>query len=521
MQLAAAWRWMQVRQRMLAYGVGCGFIAAWTLLRFLTQRSIFDLVSQQVIVRQWLHGALSPAHMGQTAYLPKMALYALMESLPGSPRLKLILITVIINLATFVLLGLVLEKLLGLFRVRASGAFYGSLVLLSMIAGSVFWIEFANSRNLEVVGGMFWLYLGLRFLQKPSWRQGLRMAAFGSLLFFDDPLQLYMIALPLVVYICILAAMRQERVTSIVKIIVISGVAWSGAQVLFTLSSHWLQVSFHDTGGVNTPALSLDWLLQSGKGSLQSLVSLLAGAADAGRVREAANLLLLVSGAVAWGYAAARHLVARRLILLLACVATTDLLVYVASGQAVQGGTTARYLIMIAPVVIVAGGAVRWPHRMRGYMSALIILVIGLNALALGAVLLRSAHAGFRADRHLASVQRYVRSHPGAHVYASIDTAMPVLYFYALPANRSLPVGCLADKLVRTHFSMDAAFIQNTRQPNAAVAIILDGDAITNQPNVCTQNDIANQFGQPLTTWHTDDGSSVLLYRQASIHLAD
>jgi hypothetical protein len=251
----------------------------------------------------------------------------------------------------------------------------------------------------------------------------------------------------------------------------------------------------------------LDWLLQSGKGSLQSLVSLLAGAADAGRVREAANLLLLVSGAVAWGYAAARHLVARRLILLLACVATTDLLVYVASGQAVQGGTTARYLIMIAPVVIVAGGAVRWPHRMRGYMSALIILVIGLNALALGAVLLRSAHAGFRADRHLASVQRYVRSHPGAHVYASIDTAMPV--------------GCLADKLVRTHFSMDAAFIQNTRQPNAAVAIILDGDAITNQPNVCTQNDIANQFGQPLTTWHTDDGSSVLLYRQASIHLAD
>src|SRR6185369_6875611 len=95
------------RRRLVVYTVGAGVVAIWTWLRFFTQRTVFDLVSQQVIVQQWLHGTLSPVHMGQTAYVPKMLLlYIPLDALPGSPRLKLLMLTVLINIATFVLLGL-------------------------------------------------------------------------------------------------------------------------------------------------------------------------------------------------------------------------------------------------------------------------------------------------------------------------------------------------------------------------------------------------------------------------------
>jgi hypothetical protein len=521
MQLAAVWQWVRARQRPLAYGVGSGFVAIWTLVRFFTQRSIFDLVSQQVVVQQWLHGTISPAHMGQTAYLPKMVLYAVADLLPGSPRLKLILITLAINLATFMLLGLVLERLLRMFRIRAGAAFYGALVLLGMIAGSVFWIGFANSRNLEVVGGVFWLYLGLRLLQTPTWQRRLGMLAFGSLLFFDDPLQAYMSALPLLLYAGILAVTRRGRALNAVTLLAVSGSAWVGAQVLFALSEHWLQVSFRDTGGVGAPAVSMDWLWHSATGSVHALIGLLAGAADGGKLRELVNLTVLAAGAAAFVYTAMRRLVPGRLLVLLGCVAVTDLLVYVASGQAVQGAATARYLIMLAPLIVVALAVVRWPGRLRQGVAGLALFAVAINAVVLGSTLLRHWDTTFPADRHLTSVQRYARSHPNVHSYASIDTAMPVLYFSASPAGSSLPVGCLAGKLVRTHFSMDTAFAANAAHPTATVAVILDGNDIANNPNLCTQGDIVAQFGQPLAVQHTDDGSSVLMYRQASIHLGN
>jgi hypothetical protein len=521
MQLTVVWQWLRAQRRGLAYGVGSGFVAVWTLLRFFTQRSVFDLVSQQVIVRQWLRGAISPAHMGQTAYLPKMALYALIDPLPGAPRLKLILITLAINLATFILLGLVLEKLLHLFRVRVSGAFYGALVLLSMIAGSVFWISFANSRNLEVVGGVFWLYLGLRFLQMPTWRRGLGMAAFGSLLFFDDPLQLYMSALPLLAYVGILVVAQRERVVNAVKLLAVSGLAWGGAQVLFTVCTHWLQVSFHDTGRVGAPTISPHWLLQSATGTIHALVGLLAGASDAGRVREAINLVLILAGFAAFCYAALRWLVPRRLVILLGCIFAVDLLVYIASGQGAQGAATARYLVMLAPLVVVALAATDRPGRLRPWAIGLLVLGVGINAGTLGDTLLRHWNGTFPADQHVASVQRYIREHPNTHAYASIDTAMPLLYFYAAPAESSLPVGCLAGKLVRTHFSMDTAFAHSAERPEATAAVILDRNTIANYPNVCTQDDIIGQLGQPLAVQHTDDGSSVLLYQQADIRLGN
>ena len=514
--------WLRARQHLLLYTIGSLLVAIWTLLRFFTQRTIFDLVSQQVIVHQWLHGGMSVAHMGQSAYVPKMLLlYVPVDLLPGSPRLKLILLTLAINIATFIVLGIVLERILQEFGVRISGMFYAALLWLSAIAGSVFWVEFANSRNLEVAGGLVWVYVALRFMRRPGWWHAIGLAALGGLVFFSDPLQLYMTAVPLLAYATVLAITKQVAWKVVARLFGVTLGGYIVAQLLFTAAGHWLQASFHDTGNVSTLQVSAAWARQSLSGTIKAFVSLFAGAADAGRLRELANLCLALLGAGALAYTWRHGGMPKRLGIWLACMVGIDVAVYIASGQAAQGAATNRYLIMLAPVAVMACGTLRIPRHLRPYVTGLAILVLSVNALTLGVSLLQSWNTRFPQDAHLESAYRYVSEHPTLHAYSSTDTGMPMLYFHSLPAVRDLPLGCLGGRLVRTHYSMDKDFAQDARTPTATAAIVFDGVSIANKPNVCTIASVTAQFGTPLAVDHTDDGSVVLLYTQYALRLSD
>jgi hypothetical protein len=508
------------RPRVVTYAVGVSVISVWTLLRFFTKRTIFDLVSQQVIVQQWLHGHISPAHMGQTAYVPKMLLlYAPLDILLGSPRLKLILLTLAINAATFILLGLIAERILREYHVRVGWTFYAALVWLSVIAGSVFWIQFTNSRNLEIVGGVLLLYLGLRYLRQPSRRSSILVAAFGSLLFFSDPLQVYMTALALVVYAGSLALLKREKTQHAIMLAGLLVVAYAGSKLLFVATGHWLQLSFTDTGTVIAPQLSAHWLLQNTVGSVKAIVSLLIGANDAGRLREVGNLGLLVLGLAAITYGTVRKFISYRLLLLVGSICATDVLVYVASGQAIQGATTSRYLIMTVPALLLAGSAIRLPKFTHTPALVIVGAILLFNIVMLTATLGKHWNTSFPKDAHIASVYRYIQKNPGLHVYASTDTAMALLYLKGLPATTSLPVGCLGSELVRTHFSMDQDFAQAAVSSKDTTAIIFDGTTIANTPNVCTVPAIDSQFGTPQVIDHTDDGSIVLRYTRSALRL--
>jgi len=511
--------WARARQRVIAYTAGILLVCLWTLLRFFTKRTIFDLVSQQVIVQQWLHGQVSVAHMGQTAYIPKMLLlYAPMEILPGSPRLKLTLLTLAINIATFVFIGLIAERILREFHVRIGWVFYASLVWLGAVAGSVFWIEFANSRNLEVAGGLLLLYLGIRFIRRPNAHLEWGVATLGSLLFFSDPLQVYMTAIPLVLYAGTLAVAKRCRKHTVAVLCGLLLFGFVVSKVLFALTGHWLHLSFTDTGNAAAPHLSTAWLAQSASGTVKSAVSLLAGANDAGRAREAANVGLLLLGVVGVFYGAVRRQISRRLLLLVGCVWIVDTLVYMASGQAVHGAATSRYLIMTVPALLLAFGSVRLPKIAIRPAMVTASVVVALNLTALAIALTAHWSTSFPADAHIASAYRYILNHPNTRVYASTDTAMPAQYLYRLPAERALPVGCLNGALVQTHFSMDGAFAHNATEPNTSAAIVLDESAITNTPNVCSVASIEARLGQPQSVDYTDDGSAVMYYPQSAMH---
>ena len=520
MRLSTFGGWLRAHQRIAAYTLVCAVVSLWTLLRFFTRPTIFDLVSQQVIVHQWLHGGMSAAHMGQTAYVPKMLLlYAPLDLVPGSPRLKLVLLTLAIDVATFVLIGLLAERLLRAYKVPVGGVFYTAFVWFATVAGSVLWIQFANSRNLEVAGGLLLLYLGVRFLERPGKRLAALVTLFGGLLFFDDPLQVYMTALPFAVYAGILAGTKREPARTVLAVCGALLTALGLSKALFALAGHWLHLTFTDTGGLNSPAVSAVWLAHSASGAARASVSLLAGADDADRLREAANLGLLLLGAGGVAYGIARRFIPRRLLLLAGCIWAVDMLVYIASGQAAPGGVTARYLIMTAPALLLLLGAVRLPKNSIAPAATLAGSVLTVNVTTLGAALAMHGNLSFPQDAHLASVQRFVQQNPDMHVYASTDSAMPVQYLYTLPAAKLLPVACLNGTLVRTHFSMDKEFAAHAADQGALAALVFDGDAVTNAPNICTASTITQQLGAPQRTGWTDDGSTVLYYPQRTIRL--
>lgn len=463
---------------------------------------------------------MSFAHMGQTAYVPKMLLlYVPLDLLPGSPRLKLILITLAINIATFILLGMVLERILREFGVRIGGAFYAGLLWLSTIAGSAFWIEFANSRNLEVVGGLFWIYLGLRYLRYATRRRALALVAVGGLVFFSDPLQLYMSAVPLLVYALAMAVTKHVGRKTTAQLLGITVAGYLVARLLFVLAGHGLRLSFSDTGNVSTPPLSLVWIEHSVQGAAKAFLSLFAGAADAGRGRELTNLAFVLLALVITAYTFIRKLAPKRLGALVTSIGIVDIVVYVASGQAVQGAATNRYLIMLAPVVMLALATVHIPKNIRAGATSVAVAVIGINVLALGLALERHWNTGFPQDAHIASTYRYATLHPKFQLYASTDTAMPLLYLYHLPAAADLPLGCLVGRLTRTHFSMDGTFARAAASPSTTAALVFDDSVITNAPNICTPDSVIAQFGSPLQADRTDDNSIVLLYSQSQLKL--
>lgn len=504
-------RFGRLHARLLSYVTGGVLVTVWTLLRFFTQRTIFDLVGQQVLAQQWLHGGIAGAGVGVTNYLPKLfLLYIPLVTLPGSPRLKLVILTVLVNLVTYILLGLILEKLLREFGVRAGATFYGALVWLGAIAGSVFWIQFTNSRNLEVVGGVFLLYQGICYLKRPSWQRLAGLTLFCILLFFSDTLQFYMTAIPLVLYG--LATTRQwANIRAVAYLVGGLAVGYVGAKGMMAATSHLLSLHFVQLVGTTPAPISLHTLSSGLTSSAKSFGHLLLGGSDAGRLREVYNGLFLALGFGGVIYASWRRLMPRRLILLVGCILATNEVVYVLSGQA-QQASTERYLIMAAPAIILAFGALSAIRkRFRSIVIGVSCVLAAINILWLGNALVRSWPARFTADNHLASVQRYLDTTPGTLTYASMDTALPLAYLSGSYQHAPLPFTCVGTSVLKdsTFYARTAYYALESR-PHQTVAIILDGNVST--LSSCGESTIIAILGQPSRITQTDDGSPVLIY---------
>lgn len=494
----------------ITYGVGGVFIVGWTLLKFFTQSTTYDLVTQQLVARQWLHGNFSHISFGTTNYLLKLwFLYMPTELLPGSPHLKLILLTLLINLVSFVILFKLICKILEDFGIKPGWPEKLSALWLAAISGSVFWIQYANSRNLEVAGGMLLVYLGLKILKRPVSGQMLALWALASLLFFSDTLQVYMVGLPLVIYAAINARAYGWR--AVRRLATLLALAYAAAQAIFWLVAKVFNIQFIGAGSF-VRHLGPSQIVDSAPTATANLVRLFSGRLDGGwpRLVCVAALLIFI---LLFFWASLHKKLPRRLASLALIFFITDLLIYLVSGQGQASGTE-RYLIMLAPIAVMVLGPVCRTVSRPNMAASLIGLLIGLNLLSLGHALATSWSSRFGADDHLFSTAEYAKSHHLVRAYASMDTALPVEYYKLDPGTNFIALACNGDKL------QAAISVQRTQNPNTSTVtfLFLDGNVINNVPSSCNEQSIVKQLGKPISQDSTRDGSTVFIYPRSTLN---
>lgn len=481
-------------QKIILYALVTYFISIWTVLRFLTHSTIYDLVTQQLVARAWLHGNFSPITLGTTHYFFKIIfLYIPMELLPGSKRLKLIVLTVVINVITFYLLYKILAKIMHYYKIDTEYLPVG-IAWLAMIAGSAFWISFTNSRNLEVAGGV---YLVFRIVsqsdkkQSSSWLIGTTL--FASILFFSDTLQVYMTALPLIAYMLI----YRKHYHYYISAVIVAGSALS--KILFLIVGRVFNITFSGNG-----ASFGTWDML---GAVKSTVILMAGSTDAGLWRVGINLLFVTSMSVVFMYLVLKKKIPVRLGVLVAVFIALNEVVYIVSGQA-HHAHTSRYLIMLIPMIVVVIAA-SYSHIPKFYRIVIFVILLTANFVFLSSRIIDSNVSNNTADAHLKAAELYLSNNHLTYAYASMDTALSLNYYNNVTDARLTALACNKPQLVK---AKSVPVDRNKPRDNEVIPLILDANAIMNSPFVCDKNMIERQLGQPSKTDTLSDGSDVLYY---------
>ena len=508
----------------ISLATGSLIVSIWTFVLFFVKSSTFDLVGQQLLSRQWTSGFRSGAVIGPTNYILKIIfLYIPLNHLPGSPRLKLILLTILINIVTYILLVIVIRKIYKIFFKDFTNKFYLASLWLATIAGSMYWINFSNSRNIEVVGGLFLVYLGIRLSKKSRVWSYISIASLSGIVFFADPLQLYMSAVPLIIYLVgkfLFSSRLKTEFITITKLVGSFVIGYVFAKFLSYLSSKIFGVKFIALTTHTNGYSRIQTVIHGFIPSFKHLAQLYTAGYQLGRGIEAINICFTVIIVLIGVYYAFKKLLPLRFSWFVAVFWATNIFFYIISGQSLQSGT-ARYLIMTIPIMILLTTAVvSIKHQLKPTIVWLVSLVVIINFAALVYSLKIDWNPSFNKDSHIASVISFMESSRYSFSYASMDSALPSDYFSNGKVN-ILPLSCNpGGKITTSYLFFDASYykfiVDSSFINNSAVQffpLILDGNQITNSPNICSQQDIVNQFGSYLSSTKLSDGSTVLIYQ--------
>ena len=505
-------KWVKENISSVAAISGFAAICAWTLIRLFDRPLNFDLVGQQVLAHQWLHGLHGGTTLGPTNYIIKMLLvYMPFDKLPGSPWLRFTGMTLLINIASFGLLIWLLMKLWRYFGFKRSGPIYVAAFYLALLAGSVYWIGYSNSRNLEVAGGIGLVYLCLVATKAASWRLYAGLTILASFLFFADPLQIYMSLIPALIWLVIdyfVYERRRQKLINIARVILAAVVGIILSRLMVHAVGRLWNATISDPTHPVTSALT-----PSIKNASKQIAMLYSGGAEAGHFVEATNILMVAAVivyALRLGWLEAK---ARRLVIFAAMFWMVDILIFLASGQASQPDTS-RYLIMTVPAFLLVFGLVASNLRQNRLAMAGVIFVFILNAVSLAATTVRAWDPGFTKDQHYKLAYLFVEQNNYKYAYAGMNTAPVADYLSAFKANL-LPLGCQPDSSLRqaSLFFDKASFTVVGSDQQALVPVVFDGQSIVNTPSVCTPKDLQAQIGPAQTTERLADGSQVLIYK--------
>lgn len=502
---------------------GAAAVAVWTVFRHITNGVNFDVVGQVGIADQWVHGVRGAVTLGQTNYVLKMPLYMLADALHFlSPMNRLVFFALLFNIATFIAIFFLVEKFLDLEGVRDRRWFYVAALWFATIAGGVFWMDYANSRNLETVGGLLLIYLVASYIRKPRLRTAVLLAAVGVVVGFADPLQLFICGGGVLLY----AAARLIRAPSIENkrffftMLAAIGVAYIGGKVLSLLTKLLLHIHYLAVPG--TPqARNLSALWQGVQAILDGTLKIFdadvfKSVIGPNSVRQLINLVILLAIIGLLVKYFAEHGAKKPLAWLLLSVIAADFVAYIASGQVLTPNTS-RYLIMV-PIMTLVFVAVHAPsirlsraaHVQYAWGTLAVLSVVVL----LGGVV-KSWPERHVKDEHIYQTIAFLQTNHYPYALGWHDLGVTTTYF-SQDDTVVLPVSCAANgTLKEISLFYDKGEFGRLKKYSGDVPFIVSAD--TSSLERCDAQKLTAMFGRPKSELPIPGVGMAEIYSAASL----
>ena len=512
--------------RGLTLAGGSTVVSLWTLLRHINNGINYDVVGQIGLAQQWQHGLMSGAQLGATNYLLKMPVYLTVNAIHFIPPMdRLLLLAILFNVATFILLFFVYEKILNLYKIKVRTWLYLGTAWLATITGSVYWTDYANSRNLETVGGLWIIYLALKLFKYKQFSTIAWLFVSTSIVFYADPLQLYVCGSGITLFVMIHLILRRTRVSAIEAFTApaITFLGFAGSQALVFLSKKFLHVTFLESpsslASINWPSITVSTHNMAASTLNMFGADFLRKPSGFSTFRELLNAAVLTSIVILLiKLKSVSKYAANGLIL---TVILVNYLVYAASGQALQP-TTSRYLVMV-PLLLVILFVLKSNDLNKKYMVKLqrtwFVFILTSSFMLIGALAISwpSRHSK---DMHIYTVIRFMEKNNYAYGMSSREIGVTSTYFTDGKIN-ILPMACNSNHTITpTNLFYDIAAFRKFNAYHGDVPIIVPPEGIRYIVN-CSMGDIVKQFGAPKHEILIPDIGMAMIYEASSIRTTD
>ena len=515
------------RARLLSLFAGCIVVVIWTIYRHISNGINFDVVGQIGLAQQWANGMISGSQIGLTNYVLKMPVYFVANGFEVlSPMGRLLLLALLFNVATFIFIFVIIEKILKLEKIKNLNWFYVAFLWLAVIAGDVFWVDYANSRNLEIVGGLLILYLWLKFINRPKWYLLPSILLVASITFFADSLMFYLFGLGIVTYcwLRLLGKLSKTNLLIAISASAITGLGYVISKQIFRLISHFYNVTFY-SAPYSRPELSLGYAWQSIKSLITNTLDIFGAnfwhfPLNLNSFRQIINALILVF--VITLLIKFRNIITKKIVAQISItVIIFNYLIYLASGQVSQWATS-RYLVIVPILTVLLvgliGGSLNKKKATKLQTMWLGILVIS-SLLIIGALVMQwpTKH---EKDKHIYTVINFMQSQH--YNYALSDRSHAINATYLSSGKQIvLPFGCNNKKLTPTNLFYDNSMFIELKKYVGEVPIILSNDEIVFGEQRCSKKDIIKQFGEPLRQQSIAGVGTALIYYSDSLKIPE
>ena len=511
----------------LALVSGILIVSLWTILRTITNGVNFDVVGQIGVAEQWAQGLHSSVQFGSTNYLLKLPFYIVVNSITFlSPHLRLLLLALLFNIATFTLLFLLFRKIRQLLQITESTTSNLAFIWLASIAGNLFWVDYANSRNLETVGGLWFLYMTIKLAVKWRWSTIAAMVLGGSVIFFADPLQWYVCGTSVIVY-ALLRLSKFHTKTDVrysLSIITTSLLTLCGAKLLQALAKSVLHISI-----LAAPNSGAGLQIHNIGSILKSLVVSTAESFDAhfwqrpfspntGRqfINAVIALALLIM-LLRLMYTKRKKIAYAPWLFVTAIV--LNYAVYVGGGQVLVAHTS-RYLIMVPLllVMIIAAASDKfiWPKLRKLVQITWLLLLIVSVVLLVGALAVKWP-TRYAKDNHITTLISFLQQRGYHYALAGRETGITTTYFSH--GNQTvIPMGCAGGVLSPNDLFYDTAGFDGVENYKGDIPILLQNNEISFGTQHCGLNNIILQFGVPKQQIKVPGYGIALVYKSLSLH---